>query len=181
MSENTPTPAAPVTPPAAPVTPPVSPAPRAAEPEMFSREYVTELRRENAHYRTKANESEAAKTAAERAAEDGVKTIKQEADARIIRSELKAEAIKAGMIDLDGLKLADLSKVKLTDTGDVEGATELLAALKESKPYLFGATNNSSTPGDPPKPKPNEPRDVRTMTREEYAKAKADAARASRR
>jgi hypothetical protein len=148
---------------------------------VFSREYVTELRRENAHYRTKAKEAEEIAATAAKSAEEGVSKVQQEANARIIRSELKAEAIKAGMIDLDGLKLADLTKVKLSETGDVEGAAELLTALKESKPYLFGATSNSSTPGNPPPPKSNEPQDVRSMSKEEYAKAKADAARNARR
>ena len=70
------------------------------------------------------------------------------ADQRIIRAELKAEALKAGMVDLDGLKLADLSKVKLNDAGEVEGADALMTELKKSKPYLFGTpgtTSNTTT------------------------------------
>ena len=35
----------------------------------------------------------------------------QEAKSRLIRAELKVEAVRAGMIDLDGLKLLDLHDV----------------------------------------------------------------------
>jgi hypothetical protein len=46
---------------------------------------------------------------------------------------LKAAALKAGLVDLDALALADTSK----DDGTARGAAELVAALKEAKPYLF--------------------------------------------
>src|ERR1700757_4325020 len=92
----------------------------------FSLEYVQELRGESATYRTKAKEAEVKAQAAEakaleaqqatdaKIAEAGVR-----ANERIIRAELKAEAIKSGMIDVDGLKLADLSQVSLNEHGDV--------------------------------------------------------------
>ncbi len=34
--------------------------------------------------------------------------VQQDTEARLIRAELKAEAMRAGMIDIDGLKLIDL-------------------------------------------------------------------------
>ncbi len=55
-----------------------------------------------------------------------------------IAQRLKLAAQKAGMHDLDGLKLADLSRVRLEDDGvTVKGADELVASFKDSKPYLF--------------------------------------------
>jgi hypothetical protein len=42
------------------------------------------------------------------------------------------------MIDLDWLKLVDMTKVTLEPDGTVKGADELMTALKEAKPYLFG-------------------------------------------
>lgn len=172
----------------APPTPPASPTKGA---ETFSREYVTELRQENASYRTraieaerKAQEAEARATKAAEEAEAKAKKASDDADAkskdahstadqRVIRAELKAEAIKAGMVDLDGLKLADLSTVKLDENGNVQGASELLTALKESKPYLFKepSSSTSQTQEPPPKKKP-EPFDARKATPEEL-KAKA--------
>lgn len=167
-------------------TPPATPP--AQGKETFSREYVQELRHENASYRTraieaerKAQEAEAKATKAAEEAEARAKKASDDADAkskdahsaadqRVIRAEMKAEAIKAGMVDLDGLKLADLSTVKLDENGNVQGAAEVLAALKESKPYLFKepASSTSQTQEPPPKKKP-EPFDARTATPEERA------------
>lgn len=147
--------------------------------ETFSREYVKELREENKGWRLKATQLEKErddhKTAAEKAAQDAdgrVKEANTAAEQRVIRAELKAEALKAGMVDLDGLKLADLSKIKINDAGEVEGASELMEELKKAKPYLFGTTQNSSTPGTPPNPKPPAAKKATEMTDEEYAAAR---------
>lgn len=155
--------------------------------ETFSREYVQELRQENASYRTRANDAEkkaqeaeaAAKKAKEEAdaaiakaqtdADEKVKQKHTESEQRIIRAELKAEAIKAGMVDLDGLKLADLSAVKIDEQGNVVGAEELLKSLKESKPYLFKEVSSTSHAGDPPPKKDPTPFDARKATPEEVA------------
>lgn len=138
----------------------VTPAP-APTPETFSKDYVRELREENKGWRLKASEYEtAAKTAQEAAdkakaeAEAKITEATTAAQARVIRAEIKAAAIKAGMIDLDGLKMLDLSGVKLNDAGEVDGADALLDAAKKAKPYLFGDAKTSSTT---PPPKPKEP------------------------
>lgn len=160
-------------------TPPANP-PK-PEPEVFSREYVKELRHESASYRTKAQENERkaqeAEDRAKKAAEESEAKIKEAttaAEARIIRAELKAAALKAGMVDLDGLKLADLSKVKLGENGEVEGADALMEELKKAKPYLFGSASTSN-PGNPPPKDPPTNKKATEMTAEEYAKAKAEA------
>ena len=171
---------APVVPPKpSPVTPP-APAPAIPAPEQktnFSLEYVQELRAENAKYRTNANESKAAADAAaakakeaETAATAKIAEAEGKANERIIRAELKAEAIKAGMVDLDGLKLADLTTVKLDDKGEVVGAAEMMKALKEAKPYLFGqAASTTQTTTVPPKKEDPKPFDARTATDDERA------------
>ncbi|TCG09397.1 hypothetical protein BZM27_06005 [Paraburkholderia steynii] len=148
---------------------------------------MQELRQENASYRTRAIEAERkaqeAETKATKAAEEAearAKKASDDADAkvreshtaseqRIIRAELKAEALKAGMVDLDGLKLADLSSIKIDDKGEVTGATELMAALKESKPYLFKEASSSSSTQTPPPKEKAKPFDARTATPEERA------------
>lgn len=143
--------------------------PTPKEPETFSREYVTELRNENKTYRLKAQEevkkAEAAAEAianAKKEADERISKATEASNERIKRAELKAIAIKAGIVDLDGLKLADLSKVKLNDAGEVEGADALIDDLKKSKPYLFGTTTTSSTQE---KPKPDtKPKRVSEMT-----------------
>lgn len=161
------------TPEATPNPAPV-PAPPAAS-GTFSAEYVRELRQESAGHRLKAQEAakaaEEAKAAADKAAKEAearIKDAETRATERILRAELKAAALKAGMVDLDGLKLADLSKVKLNDAGEVEGADELMAGLKEAKPYLFGATGSTSSTDKPPKkPDPGKPKRYDDMTPEE--------------
>lgn len=146
------------------------------EKTSFSLEYVQELRAESAKYRTKASEAQSVAQAAEvkateaqTAADAKVAEASQKADQRIIRAELKAEAIKAGMVDLDGLKLADLSGVKLDENGEVVGGADALKALKEAKPYLFGGVSTTSQPKDPPKKEDPKPFDARTATSEERA------------
>jgi hypothetical protein len=76
------------------------------------------------------------------------------------------------MIDLDGLKLADLANVKINADGEVEGAEALMDELKKAKPYLFAATQHSSTPTPPPNPKPPVAKSAMDMTPEEYAAAR---------
>lgn len=148
-------------------------------PETFSREYVHELREENKSWRSKHAESETARKtledaakAAEKTTGDRVKEVQTAADQRVIRAELKAAAIEAGMVDLDGLKLADLSTVKLNADGEVEGAKALMESLKKSKPYLFGEPSTSHS-GKPPGKGPEKPKSANDMTDEEYRAARA--------
>ncbi|MGJ7529845.1 phage scaffolding protein [Variovorax sp. GB1P17] len=149
------------------------------EPQTFTLEYVKELRNENKGWRLKADEltkeRDTHKTAAEKAAleaDEKVKSTNTAAEQRVIRAEMKAAALKAGMVDLDGLKLADLSKIKLTEAGEVEGAEALMDELKKSKPYLFGAPSTSNTQEPPPREKPAAKK-VSEMTTAEYETAKA--------
>ncbi len=163
-----------------PVTPPVTPPDNANDgKETFSREYVHELREENKGWRLKAQQLERErddhKTAAEKAKLDAdglVKSAQTVANDRIVRAELKAAAIKAGMIDLDGLKLADLTKVTLKEDGTVDGADALFEDLKKAKPYLFGSNQNSGNPNNPPPPNPPVAKKATEMTDAEYAEAR---------
>lgn len=156
-----------------------APAPAAPpEPETFSKEYVRELRNENKNWRLKADEhakrAEAAEAAAKKAGEDAQAAITDsntKAEQRIIRAELKALATKAGIIDLDGLKLVDLAGIKLNEQGEVEGADALIESLKKAKPYLFGAPASSST-ATPPSKEPPAQKKATEMTPEEYAAAR---------
>lgn len=143
-------------------------------PETFSKEYVSELRNENKAARIKNQELEAktkeaqeAATKATAEAEAKVSATTQAANERILRAELKAAALKAGMIDLDGLKLADLSKVKLNDSGEVEGAEALMTAMKEAKPYLFGTASTTTQTKEPPEKKKADLMDASKLTKEE--------------
>jgi hypothetical protein len=140
-------------------------------------EYEKRLRREAAKHRTDAkaarDEIERVKAAAEAEKEAIRVQARTEAEQRVIRAELKAAALKAGMVDLDGLKLLDLSSVKLNDNGEIDGADALMAAAKTSKPYLFGAVGNTSNPQTPPTPKAPEVKSAKDMTPEEYRAERA--------
>ncbi|WP_137010141.1 phage scaffolding protein [Aquitalea aquatilis] len=160
------------------------------KPETFSAEYVRELRAENKGLRLKNTELQGKVDGFEKATADAVAKaveentakvrdeiraeVAQEADQRVLRAELKGEAVKAGLVDLDQLQLLDLSGVKLTN-GKLEGADALFTSLKESKPYLFGQPpSNSSNPQNPPPANPPAAKKASEMTPEEYAKAKAE-------
>ena len=154
----------------APSTPPAPDAQETGQQRTFSYDYVKELRAENAHYRTKAKEQEELAAMATKAANEAIASAKADADARIIRAELKAAAMKSGMLDADGLKLADLTKVSLKDDGTIDGVEEMLSDLKKSKPYLFG--QSTSHHGSPPPAAPPAAKRATEMTAEEYAAAK---------
>jgi hypothetical protein len=99
--------------------------------------------------------------------------VQQETESRLIRAELKAEAIRAGMVDLDGLKLLDLSAAKLNERGEVEGAAGLMTRLKRDKPWLFAGAFSSSRSSPPPAQSPRQ-KTAMEMTDAEYRAARAD-------
>lgn len=162
------------------------------QPQTFSLEYVRELRAENKALRLQNNElsvkvktledSEAThKKAADEAVakaksefESEKAALKADAETRTLQYELRAAAKAAGMINVDDLKLADLSGVKLDDKGGLQGADALFKSMRESKPYLFGAVKGNTHPGKAPPTEGNQaPKLATEMTREELAAAKA--------
>lgn len=137
------------------------------ESKTFSADYVKDLRKESANYRSQAKDLQRkAEEAETKAAElnDVLKVTKEEAqkalsetkrlnsafEQRVINAELKAAAMEAGLIDMDAFKMADTSKVKITDAGEVIGIKELISDLKKEKAYLFKdittSNKNSSAP-----------------------------------
>jgi len=97
------------------------------------------------------------------------------ANERVIRSELRAVAVKAGLVDASDLAMLDVSKVKLTGAGDVDGAAAVIAAFKAAKPHLFGS-NTTKAAGEPPKVG-DKVKLAKDMTDEEYRAARAEAIR----
>ena len=107
------------------------------------------------------------------AAEAEMARVRDEAQARVVQAELKAEAVRAGMIDLDGLKLIDAAEVRLTEAGEIEDAQGLLGRLKRAKPWLFGGGASSSVAANPPRPEPPRPRHANELSQEEWLHARA--------
>jgi hypothetical protein len=97
-------------------------------------------------------------------------------DARLIRAELKAEAVRHGMVDLDGLKLVDPAAMTVDEAGEVRGAATVMRDLKRAKPWLFGAASTSSTAAPPPA-QPPKPRTAKEMSYAEWQAARADLVR----
>ena len=106
-------------------------------------------------------------------AEAALERAQAEAAARIIRAELKAEAVKAGMVDLDGLKLIDPGELRMNEDGEVADAPAVLAKLKRAKPWLFGAGKSSSAAANAPRPEPPRQRMATEMSRDEWLSARA--------
>ncbi len=105
--------------------------------------------------------------------QDRIEAANAEARARVVRAELKAAAARAGMVDLDGLKLVDLSAVSLDDKGEVVEAEALMTRLKREKPWLFGLHGSSSSRASAPPAQPPRMKLAREMTDDEYRAARA--------
>ena len=106
-------------------------------------------------------------------AEAALTRIQADVEAKLIRSELKAEALRAGMVDLDGLKLLNAEDIKLTEAGEVADAAALLAKLKRSKPWLFRNNASSSVVENPPRPEPLRTRHANELSHDEWIAARA--------
>ncbi len=97
----------------------------------------------------------------------------QLAKERVKHAELKTEAVRAGIVDLDGLKLLDATQAEFTPEGQLVNAGRLIAQLKHDKPWLFGMTSSSSAVSLPPAQLPMERKLVIDMTEQEYKEARA--------
>jgi hypothetical protein len=106
------------------------------------------------------------------AAELALGAVQREAGERLKRAELKVEAVRAGMVDLDGLKLIDLDGVALAEDGSVADPAGIMVALKRAKPWLFGAGSSSSTAAVP-RAEPPRARHARELSEEEWRSARA--------
>lgn len=99
--------------------------------------------------------------------------LQSNTNSRLIQSELKSLAIRAGIVDIDGLKLLDTTSLTVNEQGDIEGAERLLASLKRGKPWLFHGSS-SSTPASAPPVTPPVARRATQMTHEEWQAARSD-------
>ncbi|MFF2890752.1 scaffolding protein [Paenibacillus sp. NPDC057967] len=122
-------------------------------------------------------ELDAARTKAEEAEGKTAAAITS-ANKRLIKAEFRALAKESGVrteaLD-DAFKLADLSTVKVTEEGDVEGVTGVIKALIESKPYL--AESSKPTPRQIGGPTGGDPKPDKT--KEQRLAEAADKARKS--
>lgn len=121
-----------------------------------------------------AGETETIEQLRERAAslEQQVRALAEQARSNLVLAELKTAALRAGMIDLDGLKLLDASGLTVTDQGTVPGSAALMDRFRHEKPWLFAAASSATTAAPPPSQPPRAKR-ATDMTAEEYRAARA--------
>ncbi len=99
-------------------------------------------------------------------------TVEADAAARVLQAELRAEAVRAGMIDLDGIKLIDTAALRAGD--DLrDGIATVMRDLRRAKPWLFAAASSSST-APPPRTDPPKPKRATEMTDDEWRAARAE-------
>jgi hypothetical protein len=94
-----------------------------------------------------------------------------QANERLVQAELKSHAIRAGIIDVDCLRLLDTSDLKLDDDGNIPDAAGALARMKRDKPWLFG-NPNTSHPAAAPAAEPPKTKSARDMTHKEWRLAR---------
>jgi hypothetical protein len=104
--------------------------------------------------------------------DDQFAKLRAEYESRLVAANLRTEAVKAGMIDLDGLKLVDLSSVTLDANDKVVDGRRIMDGLRREKPWLFGATSSSSA-ALAPASQPVRQKTALEMSDEEYAAARA--------
>ena len=97
--------------------------------------------------------------------------VKQQAESGIVKAHLQAEAMRAGMVDLDGLKMLDLTNITMSEDGDVRGASALMEKVRKEKPWLFGRAFTSAAGMAPPSQPPRQ-KLATDMTDAEYQAAR---------
>ncbi|WP_428394156.1 hypothetical protein [Lichenicoccus sp.] len=144
------------------------------EPTEFEKRLRRDLARSREQLRIAQAEREAGVALAARERDEAIAAIRSESAARLIRAELKAQALKAGIVDLDGLRLGDMSSLSLDENGSVLGAEILIETLRQEKPYLFADARvgiSTGTTGQtlrPPSPAAPSVLDARTLPRDAW-------------
>ncbi len=96
--------------------------------------------------------------------EQQIRSLSEQARTNLLMSELKAEAVRAGMVDTSALTVGD--------HGEVAGAAALMDRFRRTKPWLFGSASSTTTAVPPPS-QPPRAKQATDMTPEEYRAARA--------
>jgi hypothetical protein len=93
--------------------------------------------------------------------------------AKLVQAELRTAAARAGMIDLDGIKLVEMAGLSVNDAGELVEAPEIMSRLRQEKPWLFGR-GSSSSPVVAPRATPPKAKTAMEMSVEEWRVARAE-------
>jgi hypothetical protein len=104
-------------------------------------------------------------------ASDEIARLRGDFQSRLVAANLRTEAVRAGMVDLDGLKLIDHTSVRLGDDDKIIGARKIMDDLRRNKPWLFPGTSSSS-PAVAPSAQPVRQKTALEMSDEEYIAAR---------
>jgi hypothetical protein len=107
-----------------------------------------------------------------------IRKIRSEFQSRLIVANLQTEAVRAGIVDLDGLKLINLADAQLGPDDKVIGGRKIIDELRRNRPWLFG-TSSSSSVAEAPASKPIRQKTALEMTETEYLAARAALTRRS--
>jgi hypothetical protein len=99
--------------------------------------------------------------------------IRRQTDQRVILAELKVEALRANILDLEGLRLLDMTPDHLGEDGSAVDSAEVISRLKRAKPWLF-ATPSSSSVAKVPLSAPTRQKLAKDMSDAEYKIARAN-------
>jgi hypothetical protein len=102
-----------------------------------------------------------------------LRDAQESSNKRLVALELKSEAIKSGMVDLDGLKMLSADDVSVDEHGQVRGASAVMARMRRDKPWLFGFASSSSMAGVPVQA-PSRTKLATEMTLDEWRAARAE-------
>ncbi len=92
---------------------------------------------------------------------------------KLVQAELRTAAARAGMIDLDGVKLVDTASLAVNEAGELQGGPEIMARLRQEKPWLFGR-GSSSSPAVAPRATPPKAKTAMDMSVDEWRVARAE-------
>jgi hypothetical protein len=104
-------------------------------------------------------------------AEASLAALEREMRVRLLRADLRVEAVRAGMIDLDGLQLIDPSVVGPDPKPGSTDPAAIIDELKRHKPWLFAQHSSSST-ASVPRPDPPRQKNARDMNVDEWRAAR---------
>jgi hypothetical protein len=142
----------------------------------FPKEYVEELREREVSVKKKLSEAESALSKKDeeykKLIEEKVKEISSSYKKDLMLSKIQIEALREGIVDIDGVKLADLSKLDFDENHNIIGAKEFIEELKKNKTYLFKKSDKTTFEKEPPSKQNNTKVDVRGMSKEDYQKYK---------